>query len=127
MYISNMQLIEIGVDIEETKRFSELKPTSSFTKMIFTKSEIDYCFRQTDYWTHLAARFTAKEAVKKAVSTFNIKNISMKDIEVKLRSDGKPEIKINNPGFKKYKISLSMSHTHDIAISFVVAYKTSTR
>lgn len=118
-----MSTLAIGVDIEQSKRFIKFKSTSSFIKMIFTQSEIDYCFQYKNFWTHLAARFTAKEAVLKAISHLNTKAVLMKDIEVIINKGGGPSITIHKPYFKKYKIILSISHTSEIAISFIIIYK----
>lgn len=118
-----MSILTVGVDIEETERFIKFNPDSSFVKMVFTPSEIKYCYRHKNYWIHLAARFTAKEAVLKAVRGFNIKDLSMKDIEVINDDVGKPGIKINKSILGKLDISLSVSHTEKVAISFVIIYK----
>ena len=118
-----MITIKTGVDLEQTKRFTRFKPTSSFIKMIFTQSEIDYCFRYKDFWTHLAGRFTAKEAVIKAAVSLTEVGLSLKDIEITVSKDGIPGVKINKPILKDTSISLSISHTNNLAISFVIIYK----
>ena len=62
----------IGVDIEDISRFNNktLENDSVFLEKIFTQNELEYCYKQKNYASSLAARFCAKEAVIKALSGF---------------------------------------------------------
>ena len=126
--ILNMQKViknlGIGVDIEKVERFRKLSLIThrQFLKKIFTARELKYCFSKKDPSTHLAARFCGKEAVIKAVAGLKIHKITYNEIEIINNLKGVPETKLP----KKYKgieIKISLSHTSDYAIAYVVAYK----
>ena len=61
--------INIGVDIEDVKRFQKLNLVSdkTFLGKIFTKNELVYCFSKKNKAEHLAGRFSAKESILKAL------------------------------------------------------------
>jgi len=101
----------IGVDIESVERFRKALGNLQFLNNIFTKPELDYCLSKPDPSQHLAARFAAKEAVIKALS----KPMHPKQIEVLNNKQGKPLIKL-----KDYEVMLSLSHTKENAIAFVM-------
>ena len=69
---------------------------------------------------HLASRFAAKEALKKAI---NLSNISWHDAEVRNLSSGKPYLKINQKIIKQLNIKsidLSISNIRRLAIAVVI-------
>ena len=103
----------IGIDIVEVKRFEKL--AKGFLDRVFTREEIDYCRKSANPTMHFAARFAAKEAVIKATTKTNI---ALKDIFVKNRRNGAPDVFIKG---KKKKFFISISHTKDLAIAVVVA------
>ncbi len=113
----------IGVDIEDFKRFEKLDTInhSGFLNKIFTKKEIDYCFSKEKPAPHLAVRYTAKEATTKALNSIGKMGIAYKEIEIINNREGVPMVKLNNKKFNKLEIKLSLSHSNDKAISFVVA------
>ena len=104
----------IGVDIEQVLRFSEknYNQNKNFYKKIFSKEEIKYCLCKKNPYPHFTARFCAKEAVFKAL---NDQNIGFVDIEIDMK-DNKPTLKLSNG--KKGLVSLS--HTNEYAIAFVI-------
>lgn len=108
--------MNIGVDIEETKRFScnTYDNRKTFYKKIFTENEIIYCLSKVNPHLHFAVRFCAKEA---AIKAMNNKKISFQDIEIKI-IEGKPKI-ILPLGMKG---DVSMSHTKNIAIATVIVF-----
>ncbi len=112
--------MEIGTDIEQIGRFRKLlyKNNQSFYKNIFTLGEIKYCLSKADPYPHFAARFSAKEAVVKAVGG---SVYQAKDIEVVNDKDGKPLIKLKTKNLKlKTKVLISLAHTKDYAIAFAI-------
>jgi phosphopantetheine--protein transferase-like protein len=122
--IENLNSIGIGVDIEKIERFKEktLESDSHFLNKIFTKNELNYSFKNKNSAQHLTARYCAKEATVKALHSLNIANIYYKDIEVINLENGAPTIKIEKQ--PNIKIKVSMSHTTDTAIAFVIAQNT---
>lgn len=108
--------MEIGIDIEEISRFSKKKyeQNKSFYEKIFTQKEIDYCLSKSDPYTHFTSRFCAKEAVLKAIRD---EKINLKDIEI-IISNKKPVLNLKN----KMKSLVTMSHTKNYAVAFVIIF-----
>jgi len=115
-------MISVGVDIEEISRFvsKTLEKDSAFLNRIFTKNELDYCFKNANPAPHLTARFCAKEAVVKAMSNLYDKLIPYSKIEILKRENGSVYVNILIEELQKYNFSLSLSHEKDKAIAFVV-------
>ena len=116
----------IGVDIVEIGRIAEAVSSRGdrFLNRVFTGKELE-CYR--DKMPSLAARFSAKEAVIKALSC---KSLKMADIEVLSAAGGKPIVTLhgkakeraNELGIKSLDISLS--HSREYAVAFVVGMPT---
>jgi holo-[acyl-carrier protein] synthase len=119
-----MIIIRNGVDILEIDRLREsiLRHGERFLDRIFTQNEIYETGKKVE---SLAVRFAAKEAVSKALGT-GIGKISWKDVEI-LRGDGnqpilrllgKAEVIAKELGITTWSITLS--HTSNLAIAFVI-------
>lgn len=114
----------IGVDIVDTKRIASLveKTGDRFLNRVYTTKEIAYCQGRV---TSLAARWAAKEAMSKAFGT-GIGDMAFKEIEVINNDRGKPGIILHGNAQKLAyhlgyeKIELSLAHTENTAIAFVV-------
>jgi holo-[acyl-carrier protein] synthase len=110
--------MNIGIDIEEVERFVKHVKDKKFLGRIFAKEELSYSILRKNAAQCLAARFAAKEAVWKALSTINEFNIA--DISVRNTKDGKPQVYIKN---KKYKrIDISLSHTDKYVAAVAIAF-----
>ena len=118
--------ISCGTDIIEIDRIKQSIENlgDAFLNRVFTENEIKYCeSKNNQKYQHYAARFTAKEAVFKAVSS-NLKDkysITWKDIEVCNNEQGKPYINlygINQELFES--IDISISHCKEYATANVV-------
>ncbi len=116
--------MNIGCDIEDISRFQNktLDNDSKFLYRIFTKNELDYCFKNKNAAPHLAARYCAKEAAVKALSNLYNKTISYNQIEILKNKNGSVYINILIDELKKYNFSLSISHEKNKAIAFVIVY-----
>ena len=116
----NFDNISIGTDIEQISRFQDkpLEKDAHFLNRIFTPSELEYCFSHGIPAQHLCARFCAKEAIVKALSDFEIKDVFYGDIEISNLQSGKPCAKIQK--YPDVKIKLSLSHTKDTAICVAI-------
>ncbi len=117
-------MIQVGVDIEDISRFENktLEKDSHFLNKIFTKKELDYCFSNSMPAKHLAARFCAKEAVVKALSSILEKNISYSNIEILKKENGAPYVNLIGCS-ENIEISISLSHDREKAIAFAAAEK----
>ena len=91
---------------------------------IYTKNEIEYCeSKRKQKYQHYAARFSAKEAVFKAISK-EIKNkyeIEWKNIEVINDCNGRPTINLLDIKIEGIdSIDISISHCKEYAVANVV-------
>ena len=109
----------IGVDIEDISRF--IDKSDEFLHRVFTDNELEYSMKFSKPQSHLAARFCAKEAVIKALSALNIKNVQLKEIEAFHNENQCQQIRILKKLDKNIKFQLSLSHDRTKAIAFVTA------
>lgn len=109
----------IGVDCEEISHFKKIN--KNFLKKVFTKKELDYCKSKPNPPQHLAVRFAGKEAVIKALNSIN-KKVFFNEIEILNDKNGVPYVKIINNKIrsKRFKIKISLSHSKDNAVAFVL-------
>ncbi|MDR0800769.1 MAG: holo-ACP synthase [Endomicrobium sp.] len=111
--------MNIGIDIEEVKRFVKYIKNKKYLDRVFAKEEISYSLTKKNAAQCLAARFAAKEAVWKALSARN-KKLAITDISVRNTKDGKPQVYIKN---RKYgKIDISLSHTDKYVVAVALAF-----
>ena len=106
--------MNIGIDIEEIKRFQKLLKDKKFIERIFSKDEIKYCSSKKDSVQHYAVRFAGKEAVCKAL---NNSKITITDISFKNSISGKPLVYIKNKVKKNIEVSFSHSNTTVVAVA----------
>jgi len=120
--VSGNSNLGIGTDIESIARFTQLDRIrdSAFLTKIFTSNEVEYCFSKRMAASHLAARYTGKEALVKALTSLNRVGLNYRDIEIVNDKNGVPTVKISKAGYDDLKIHLSLSHCRDKAIAFAV-------
>lgn len=114
----------IGVDMIETERVAQAVTRfgERYLKRVYTERELAYCQGRIP---SLAARWAAKEAVGKALGT-GIGEVSWQEIEVINQPNCQPTLHLHRAaaalatrlGLSTFVISLS--HTKDYAIAFVV-------
>lgn len=122
--------ISCGTDIIEIERIKKsIESTNGrFIKEIYTEKEIEYCeSKKRQKYQHYAARFSAKEAVFKALSVIleDKYSLSWLDVEIINDENGRPYINFTNKTFDKLiSIDISLSHCKEYAIAYVVmSYK----
>lgn len=108
----------IGVDIAEIRRFRNLDVKSPFFNKVFTQQEIDYCLSYSDPTPHLAAIFTGKEAVIKALGGRS--SVSMQSIEVMHDEKGAPHVRICHLPELQILLSLAHSNEHAVAAALMI-------
>ncbi len=118
----------IGVDIIEIARIQRNVETKGdlFLEKIFTPGEIAYCRSKSNIHQHFAARFAAKEAVSKALSTGWAGEFRWKDVEVVNDPSGQPHVTLHGKlreSLSPLSILLSISHSesHVVAIALIEA------
>jgi holo-[acyl-carrier protein] synthase len=121
--------IGIGIDLIELNRIqASLKRFGDRLKgRIFTEDEIAYCdAKGSNAFRHYAARFSAKEAVMKALGLGWQKGTSWKEIEVFRNKNGQPQIRLTGSTahtalkLKSKRILLSLTHSEHYAAAFVI-------
>lgn len=123
-------ILGIGTDVVEVSRMEQkISNRKDFLTHVFSKNEIHYCEKVKNKYESYAARFAAKEAFLKALGTGLLVDCAPNEIEVENNSNGKPGLKISSylndrikETFQKesYTIHLSLSHTSQVAIAFII-------
>ncbi len=130
--IAGAAIVGVGVDAVSVDRFrSVLERRSRFAERCFTEMERADADGSGDTAQSLAARFAAKEAVMKALGT-GIGGFALTDVEVQ-RTGGEdatrhaPFLVLRGKAAELAgakgagRFHLSLTHTDDVAIAFVVA------
>jgi holo-[acyl-carrier protein] synthase len=118
-------MLSSGVDIIEISRVRRVLESygQRFLDRVYTPGEIAYCRGRA---ANLAARFAAKEATMKALGT-GVRGVGWKDIEVVRQESGAPAIELHGRAKGRARrlgvvqIALSISHSREYAVAFVVA------
>lgn len=114
----------IGVDIIEIARVARTiaRFGDRFLKRVYTEQELVYCNGRIG---SLAARWAAKEAVGKALGT-GIGDVSWREIEVVSQANCRPVVRLHGAAARLATrqgiagFAISLSHTKDYAVAFVV-------
>ncbi|RME84838.1 MAG: holo-[acyl-carrier-protein] synthase [Caldilineae bacterium] len=115
---TGVDLIEIERIVSTLERFGD-----RFLRRVYTPREIA---AYADRPGSLAARWAAKEAVAKALGC-GIGAVAWTDIEILSGPDGEPELHLHGAAAARSEAlglqswALSLSHTHEHAVAFVVA------
>jgi holo-[acyl-carrier protein] synthase len=130
--IAGAAIVGVGVDAVSVDRFRRLlERRPRFAARCFTEGEQSDAVGSADRAQSLAARFAAKEAVMKALGT-GIGAFALTDVEV-CRTFGKdatrnaPYVVLRGTAAELAgtrgagRFHLSLTHTDDVAIAFVVA------
>jgi holo-[acyl-carrier protein] synthase len=126
-YFMDQMIKGIGVDIIDVARIKRIvEKGRGFVEKVFTETEIRYCRDKYRPEVHYAGRFAAKEAFLKAMGTGLRGAMAWTDISVENNELGKPGITITGQTLENFKkknfqaIHLSISHTREYAVAFVV-------
>jgi len=123
-------MLTVGVDLVTIARLERVlqRYRDRFLERVFTPAEIMYCRGRT---AELAARFAAKEAASKALGVgmrmIARDGIDWRDVEVIGDPRGKPLIHLYGRAAERAgelgltEWAISLSHTREHAIAFVVA------
>jgi holo-[acyl-carrier protein] synthase len=113
--------ISCGIDIEMVHHLPEVEDywEEAFYRTSFTSAEIAYCLMQPDPRTHFAARWCAKEALKKCDPTYL--HEAMANFEVAFTEDGAPFLRHYANGVATaLPFAVSVSHTPQTAVAMVM-------
>jgi holo-[acyl-carrier protein] synthase len=115
----------IGVDIIEIARVRRSIETlgDRFLDKVFTSGEISYCNAKANRFQHYAARFAAKEALSKALSTGWAGEFRWKDVEVINEPSGQPRFSLHGRLRERLGdagVMLTMSHSESHVVAMVL-------
>lgn len=118
-------MIGLGTDILDIERIREaiLKQGDAFIHRILTENERAYCQKHKDPAPQIAARFSAKESIVKALGCGFGEKIGWQDIEISHDALGKPLVSFSpkvNQSFNHPRIVLSMSHCKEYAMAVAI-------
>jgi holo-[acyl-carrier protein] synthase len=118
-------ILGVGVDIVSVGRIRGLldRHKERFLDHVFTPEEAAWCSARYDPAIHLAARFAAKEAAFKALSSLGVP-LSWKDVSVRRGPDGRPEILLSERvigALEGIRLHLSLTHDEPVAAAVVAA------
>jgi holo-[acyl-carrier protein] synthase len=124
-------IVGTGVDLAEVHRIRESveKYGERFLHRIYTAREIAYARSKANLYERFAARFAAKEAGMKALGTGWRRGVTWKDFEVSNLPSGRPTLLLHGKageianGIGVSSIHLSMTHTKDTALAYVIFEK----
>jgi holo-[acyl-carrier protein] synthase len=119
-------IVGIGVDVVHVHRMERWRKTPGLLERFFHPEELaESLSKGKSAELSLAARFAAKEAFGKALGT-GLTGIVLKDIMVKNRHNGQPEIKVFGSALRSLeksgagRVHISLTHERDNAIAMVV-------
>ena len=122
-------VLGLGIDIIEIERIKKSieRYGDRFLNKVFTNEEIKYCNSKFNKYQHYAARFAAKEAVYKALTSGWKEGLRWKDIEIQNDASGMPSI--NSAGKLQSFLSgdtqlrISISHSQNYVTSVAIIFK----
>lgn len=120
-----MPRILVGVDSVEISRMEKAMKRDGFRRRIFSAGERDYFAGKFRPAQSAAGHFAAKEALLKAMGT-GITTMEMWELGVDHDIKGAPFYRLTGWAAELaagWKLSLSITHSGDIATAFAVAYK----
>jgi len=113
----------VGTDIVEIGRIKKIiDENKKFQVKIFTKNEIEFCEKKKNKkYESYAARFAAKEAIYKALSERMPDDYKWTDFEIINDENGKPRVFLNIKIEGIQGIEISLSHSKEYAVAYVMA------
>ncbi|CAH0517169.1 unnamed protein product [Peronospora belbahrii] len=125
----------MGVDVEPVATFENLNGREDFIRRNFTDQEMAYCYSSPHPAASFAGRWAAKEAVIKAISSstptepnlWKGAGAPLREIEIFMTASGAPSVLLSGYPLQVFnrlglsKLSVSISHSGDFAVSQAVA------
>ncbi len=123
-------ILGLGIDIIEIDRIKKSieEYGELFLNKIYTKEEINYSQNKPNKFQHFAARFAAKEAIYKALSSDTNKVYSWQDVEIYNDKNGLPIVRfygaLKDYLNEKKQIKISISHSENYVTCVAILYQT---
>ena len=116
-------MLNLGVDIVAINRIDSILNSDRgirFVNKVFSEKEISESENKGDKSQYFSGRFAAKEAIKKALSSYDIAaRQSFKSIQILNSKSGKPYVLSQS----NQDINVSISHDGNYAVAFCVIDK----
>ena len=120
-------ILGIGNDIVEIARIEKAISNEKFKKRVYTEKEIEIKEKKGSKAASYAGRFSAKEAISKALGT-GVRDFNLTDIEILNDELGKPYVVFKNILKDKMagmRMEISISHSKEYATAVAVMFKRS--
>jgi len=112
----------VGIDIVLVSRVEKIlnsKNKDRFLNKIFSDKEVSSSEHKYNQSQYFSGRFAAKEAIKKALSSYSDNSMpTFKSLEILNNANGKPYVSIKSK--KQSNIDISIAHDGNYAIAFCV-------
>ena len=117
--------LSVGIDMELVENLPDVTDfwTADFYQTHFTGAEIAYCIRQEHPRMHFAARWCAKEALRKCDPAFL--GTDPATVQVALDARGRPSFEWKRDPPEPLPHAVSLTHTPLFAAAIVAVQKTS--
>ncbi|BBA52616.1 holo-ACP synthase [Fusobacterium varium] len=118
-------ILGIGNDIVEIERIEKAISNEKFIKRVYTEKEIEIIEKKGSKAASYAGRFSAKEAISKALGT-GVRDFNLTDIEILNDELGKPYVVLKNElkgRMVDMRIEISISHSKEYATAVAVMFK----
>ena len=95
-------------------------------RRIFTEEERAYCDSRSDPYASLAARFAAKEALRKIFGQWGYRDLVWTETEIVNNAAGAPAVRLHGAAQRRasgFRFALSLAHTDAYAQAFCIAYR----
>lgn len=116
----------VGIDIVDVVRVQALSEShgNRFFRRVFSGEELTWCRARKNPYVHLAGKFAAKEAVKKALSALGESNpVPFTGVEIVRKDHSSPKVKIHCRLEGSYQLQISISHTSNLATAVALAQR----
>lgn len=120
-----MLIVGLGVDLVDIERFSQIEESGDLATLfrMFTEAELDQIRPGVHKGEQLAGRFSAKEAVLKALGVGQSQGVAWTDVEVTTSSVGAPSVSLRGQaraiadelGISLWFVSISHTTTYATA------------
>ena len=118
-------ILGIGNDIVEISRIEKAISNEKFIKRVYTEKEIEFIEKKGNKASSYAGRFSAKEAISKAIGT-GVRDFNLTDIEILNDELGKPYVVFKNileDRMAEMKMEISISHSKEYATAVAVMFR----
>lgn len=120
-------MLGCGIDLVEVPRIRRAieRHGERFLRRVFTQDEVTYCTAKAHPWPHWAARFAAKEAVFKSLTTGILGALVWHEVGVSRDASGAPSIALfgrTRERLHGWRFAVALSHERDLAIAQVLSF-----